>query len=46
MGDTNKNNSILLEVMASVFIVSSNFPDNPRTCISSNVIIVIHSANT
>ena len=24
-----RNNSILLEVLASVFAVSSNFPDNP-----------------
>ena len=28
--NTNKNNSILLEVLASVFTVSSNVPDNPR----------------
>ena len=26
----NKNDSILLEVFASVFTVSSNFTDNPR----------------
>ena len=32
LNNTNKNNSILLEVLASVFTVSSNFPDNPRTC--------------
>ena len=29
--NTNKNNSIILELFASVFTVSSNFPDNPRT---------------
>ena len=29
--NTNKNNSILLEVFASVFTVSSYFTDNPRT---------------
>ena len=28
--NTNKNNSILLEVFASVFTVSSYFTDNPR----------------
>ena len=28
--NTENNNSILLEVLASVFTVSSNFSDNPR----------------
>ena len=28
LNNTNKNNSILLEVLASVFTVFSNFPDN------------------
>ena len=31
LNNTNKNNSILLEVFASVFTVSSYFTDNPRT---------------
>ena len=31
LNNTNKNNSLLLEVLASVFTVSTNFPDNPRT---------------
>ena len=30
LNNTNKNNSILLEVFASVFTVSSYFTDNPR----------------
>ena len=30
--NTNKNNSILLGVFASVFTVSSYFKDNPRKC--------------
>ena len=30
LNNANKNNSISLEVLASVFTVSSNFPDNPR----------------
>ena len=29
--NTNNNNSILLEVLASLFTVSAYFPDNPRT---------------
>ena len=32
LNNTNKNNSILLEVFASVFTVSSYFTDNPRIC--------------
>ena len=32
LNNINKNDSILLEVLASVFTVSSNFTDNPRTC--------------
>ena len=31
LNNINKNDSILLEVLASVFTVSSNFTDNPRT---------------
>ena len=31
LNNKNKNDSILLEVFASVFTVSSNFTDNPRT---------------
>ena len=31
LNNINKNDSILLEVFASVFTVSSNFTDNPRT---------------
>ena len=30
LNNTNKNNSILLDVFASVFPVSSYFTDNPR----------------
>ena len=30
LNNINKNDSILLEVFASVFTVSSNFTDNPR----------------
>ena len=30
LNNINKNDSILLEVLASVFTVSSNFTDNPR----------------
>ena len=30
LNNTNKNDSILLEDLASVFTVSSSFPDNPR----------------
>ena len=30
LNNTNKNDSILLEVLASVFKVSAYFPDNPR----------------
>ena len=37
LNDTNKNNSILLEVLASVFTVFSYFPDNPRT-VSGNAL--------
>ena len=33
LNNTNKNNSILFEVLPSVFTVSSYFPDNPRICI-------------
>ena len=31
LNNINKNDSILLEVLASVFTVSSNFTDNPRS---------------
>ena len=30
LNNLNKNDSILLEIFASVFTVSSNFTDNPR----------------
>ena len=30
LNNINKNDSVLLEVFASVFTVSSNFTDNPR----------------
>ena len=30
LNNRNKSNSILFEVLTSVFTVSSNFPDNPR----------------
>ena len=35
LNNINKNDSVLLEVFALVFTVSSNFTDNPRTCISA-----------
>ena len=39
--NTNKNNSILLELFASVFTVSSNFPDNPRISLPVDLWLII-----
>ena len=36
LNNINKNDSILLEVLASVFTVSSNFTDNPRICMGTH----------
>ena len=36
LNNINKNDSILLEVLASVFTVSSNFTDNPRIVLDLN----------
>ena len=42
LNNTNKNNSILLEALASVFTVSSYFPDNSRkyqTLYTSTIVV-------
>ena len=41
LNNTNKNNFLILEVLASVFTVSSNFPDNPRISLSKYLVLIL-----